>query len=75
MNEISEELKLELLNEISSDAQRINERAQQMRVWHNSPSSITQTPAIKHTDLEQLTYITEQIRLKLRLLGAPRIYQ
>ena len=42
---------------------------------------IAQTPyhaesrKLPYHALEQLSYITEQFRLKLRMLGAPRIYQ
>ncbi len=72
MNEgLSSEMKQEILNELSSDGARFNEQVQQLRFGNEQKLPGFNT----YTALEQLTYLTEQIRLKLRLLGAPRMYQ
>jgi len=71
MSELSDEMKQELVKGVNEDCQAMIQRTQCMYTWSGSKNTLE----IKHTDLEQLTYITEQMRLKLRLLGAPRIYQ
>ncbi len=71
MSELSEEMKEELVRGINTDAQAIIQRTQGMFSWADSQNKL----AIGYMDLEQLTYITEQMRLKMRLLGAPRINQ
>lgn len=68
MPEFSAEMRQNLYQELVQDAQRIQERC----------ILTVQTPAMQHREehmlLEQLVYITEQMRLKLKILGAPRIY-
>lgn len=72
MSDLSEEMQRDLLQEIDKDAIRIHEKMQV--VWHQG-YAFMEKPQFVHHDLEELVYITEQIRLKLRMLGAPRIYQ
>ena len=69
-SELSEELQGEIMRELSSDLQRMRQLIEQR------PSAYAGKYApLNYQELEQLVYITEQIRLKLRTLGAPRIYQ
>lgn len=68
MEGISEELQNELMDDVMVDAQRLTARMQAMSQRQTHPAGME-----RYRDLEYCTYITEQIRLKLRLLGAPRI--
>lgn len=68
MPEISSEMRQSLYQELASDGQRASDRCLRAQ----------QLPKMEHMEesalLEQLAYITEQMRLKLKILGAPRIY-
>jgi len=67
MTELSEEMKKEILDEFRKDCNRL------LEITAYSWSSETIASIVDYNKLEQLTYITEQIRLKLKMLGAPRI--
>ena len=66
MAERSPELEQELIKELGEDIHRMLET-----LTRGNPSTY-HVPG--RPQLEMLVYITEQIRLKLKLLGAPRIY-
>lgn len=63
--ELSEEMQREIFNELYNDTQRFT---QQVSMAANQPDH-----GKRYAILEQLTYISEQMRLKLKMLGAPRI--
>lgn len=65
---LSAEMKSMLLSGLCGDAQRISELASRMQ------QNIPRTYGESYSILEQLAYITEEQRLKLKMLGAPRIY-
>ena len=68
MEEISEEMRRSLWQELANDGQRVYERCAQMQ------QPIKREYGEIHATLEQIAYITEQMRLKLKILGAPRIW-
>ena len=68
MSELSEELQQEITRELINDLERMKNLIMQ-RPYHSNFVPLT------YQELEQLVYASEQFRLKLRTLGAPRIYQ
>lgn len=68
MSELSEEMQEEITRDLLHDLERMQQLIVQ-RPYTNGFSPLT------YQELEHLVYTTEQIRLKLRTLGAPRIYQ
>ena len=68
MPELSSELQQEIIRELGGDLARFSERLQ----WLQQGS--THRPDVPtYQQIEHLVYITEQMRLKLRMLGGPRI--
>ena len=67
--ELTEETKQELAQEIINDAQRITETVNLSNSYNPNVRYNLDLKTVEH-----LVYITEQIRLKLRMLGGPRIY-
>jgi hypothetical protein len=63
-------MKVDLIQGINSDGQEIIQKTQNM--W---APSIDRHPQYTQYDLDNLVYITEQIRLKLKLLGSGRIWE
>ncbi len=74
MDELSQPMQMQLLEEIQKDAQSMIERTHTMILYTPGPSNTIARPEFSRGDLEHLAYITEQLRLKLKMLGAPRIY-
>ena len=68
MSELSAEMQEEITRELLHDL----ERMQQLLVQRPYTKGFA---PLTLQELEHLVYATEQIRLKLRTLGAPRIYQ
>ncbi len=65
--ELSKEMQQEVMKDLDADTVRMHEKIQQV-----NPAWQQQYHEYSMQDLEQLIYITEQMRLKLRMLGAPR---
>ena len=65
--ELTPEMKKEILDEFRGDCSRL------LSLTQYSYSTEALSSIEDYRKLEQLTYITEQMRLKLKMLGAPRI--
>lgn len=69
--ELAKEMKADLVKGLSNDCARMQEKLQalyQGNVYDRLPSYTTY-------DIDNLVYITEEMRLKLKLLGGARIYE
>lgn len=70
MSEVSDEMMEQLYRDLNGDIERMRGILME-RPYRNGGGQMP----LQSGQLEQLVYVTEQIRLKLRLLGAPRIYE
>lgn len=68
MPELSSELQQEIVRELGGDLARFSERLQWLQ-----QSNMQRPDVTLYQQVEHLVYITEQMRLKLRMLGGPRI--
>lgn len=66
-NELSAEMISELLNDMQRDAHILKEKIGGFRAFD------TGLYKCSYKDLEDLSYLTAQIRLKLKVLGAPNM--
>lgn len=67
MPELTPELQQEIVRELGGDLARFQERLAWLQ-QNSQPGNLD-----IYQQIEQLVYITEQMRLKLRMLGGPRI--
>ena len=74
MDELSQPMQMQLLQEIQKDAQIMIECTQTMILYTPGSNNTIVRAEFSREGLEHLAYITEQLRLKLKMLGAPRIY-
>lgn len=75
MPELSKEMKNDLLKELKNDALRFAELID--RLAANDWNKYHQTGEYSYSsyDMDKLEYVTSQMRLKLKILGASRIYE
>lgn len=74
MAELSNEMKNELLKELKNDAFRFGELIDRLAANDWTKYHHTGEYSFSSFDMDKLEYVTSQMRLKLKILGASRIY-
>jgi hypothetical protein len=69
--EFSDEMKNDLVRGLLTDCTRMQEQIQRMQLQYPSQNAYE----FNAHKVDQLVYITEEMRLKLKLLGGARIYE